>query len=202
MKLSTRLYVVTAAALITLVLMVGFMVAFVNPIVVNYSAAKIDAMTIKSVNRAVSQVVGTNTYRDLVDIRYDAQGKITSLTSDMIQINTLASSIALTAQGELDILATDGLDVPIGTFTGLPILTGKGRNINIGVIPIGSISTSFTSEFTSAGINQTRHRIVLTVHSTVHLVLPLHNRAVHAEIQVMLCESIIIGEVPEFFFHR
>jgi len=178
------------------------MIAFVNPIVVNYSAAKIEAMTIKAVNRSINQIVRHDTFRDLVDIRYGGDGKITSLTTNMLQMNGLASDIAVKTQYEIERLATVGIEVPLGTFSGLPILTGKGRNIKLRVVPVGSINCSFASDFSAAGINQTRHRIILRVNSIVNLVMPLTTRRIEAVVEVMLCESIIIGEVPEWFFSR
>jgi len=175
---------------------------FVNPIVVAASRAKIEAMTVKAVNHAVSSIVSIGTYRELTDIRYDANGKITSISANMMQMNGMSSDIALASQGYLELFATTGIPVPIGTFSGFPIITGKGPDVNLRVVPVGATNVRFDSQFTSAGINQTHHRIVLKVRTLVNLIMPLGSRHVEAEIEALLCESIIIGEVPEFFLSR
>lgn len=180
----------------------AFTLAFVNPIVVDYTHAKIEAMTVKATNRAVNNIVSANTYRELLIIKYDAAGKIQSLTSNTLQMNNLSSDIALLAQGELELLANMGIAVPLGTFSGWPLLTGMGPSVNLRVVPVGSVNCSFLSEFIGAGINQTRHRVVLKVHSVVNLVMPLTSRRAEAEIEVLLAESIIVGEVPEFLFTK
>ena len=182
------------------VLGIVFMVVFVNPIVASYSQAKIEAMTVKAVNRAISQVVSAGAYRDLTIVHYGSDGKITGISANMLQINGLSSDIALVSQNFLELFATQGITVPAGTFSGMPILTGKGPDVHLRVVPVGSVNCAFTSEFIGAGINQTHHRIVLLVRTSVNLIMPLGSRSVAAEIEVLLCESVIVGEVPEFMF--
>ena len=178
------------------------MLAFVNPVVFNYSRAKIEGMTVKAVNRSVYSAVSADTYNKLVDIRYDSGGKITSLTTNMLQMNGLSSDIALKGQREIELLASVGIAVPLGTFSGIPVLTGKGPDVTLRIVPVGSIYCTFASDFSSAGFNQTRHRITLKVRSKVNLIMPLATRRVESEIDVMLCESIIVGEVPEFLWTK
>ena len=187
---------------LVIVAVLAFMLAFVNPIVFDYSRVKIEGMTVKAVNRSVYSAVSTDTYKDLVDIRYDTAGKITSLTANMFQMNWLSSDIALKSQREVELLASVGITVPLGTFSGIPVLTGKGPAVTLRVVPVGSIYCTFASDFSSAGFNQTRHRITLKVRSKVNLVMPLATKRVEAEVEVMLCESIIVGEVPQFLWTK
>ena len=175
---------------------------FVNPIVADYSKAKIETMTVKAVNRAVAETVNTGTYQQLTEITYGADGKITGMHANVAQINGLSNEIALRSQGFLELFASTGISVPVGTFSGVPVFTGKGPDIKLRVVPVGSVNCIFESEFLGAGINQTRHRVMLKVKSIVNLVMPLGSRNVTAEIEVMLCESVIVGEVPEFYFSK
>lgn len=179
-----------------------FMFVFVNPVVINYSKAKVEGITVKAVNKSISSIVSADTYKNLVDIRYDSAGKITSLTTNMLQMNGLASDVALKGQKEIEHISQLGIAVPLGTFSGLPILTGKGPDVVLRVVPVGSINCTFSSDFSEAGFNQTRHRIVLKVRSKVNLIMPLVTHRVEAEVDVMLCESIIIGEVPAFLWTK
>jgi len=180
----------------------GFMIFFVNPIVAAAAKAKVEALTTKAVNRAIAGIVSAGTYRELTNIRYDERGKITSISANMLQMNGLSSDIANSSQHFLEMFAATGIAVPLGTFSGLPLLTGKGPNVNLRVVPVGSIRCKFDSHFLGQGINQTLHRITLIVQSLVNLVMPLGSRTVAAEIEVLVCDSIIVGEVPEFFFAR
>ena len=178
------------------------MIFFVNPVVAGASKAKIESMTVKAVNRAISGVVKVGTYRELVNIQYDSLGKITSVSTNMMQMNGLSSDIANLSQNFLELFASQGISVPLGTFSGMPILTGKGPGVNLRVVPIGAVTCSFNSEFIGAGINQTLHRITLKVKSVVNLIMPLGSHHVTAEVDVLLCDNVIVGEVPEFLFTR
>ena len=179
-----------------------FMVFFVNPIVAGYSKSKIESMTVNAVNNAIAKVMTIGIYRELTFIHYDTQGKISGLSVNMVQMNRLSGDIALTSQGFMETFAQAGLGVPVGTFSGLPVLTGRGPNVTLKVVPAGAVYCTFDSEFVGQGINQTVHRIMLHVNTTVNLIMPLGSRNIKAEIQVLLCDSIIVGEVPEFFFSR
>ena len=96
-------------------------------------------------------------------------------------------------------IGEQGLDIPIGTFSGMPILVGRGPSVNIKMMPIGSISSSYKSEFTTAGINQTNHKIYVTISSKINVVLPTANQTVETSTQVLICENIIVGKIPETY---
>ena len=71
------------------------------------------------------------------------------------------------------------------------------------MIPVNGFSASsiILSQFESAGINQTNHKIYLTISSTVSTVIPLITSRVNAEQEVLISESIIIGKVPEVYLY-
>ncbi len=56
------------------------------------------------------------------------------------------------------------------------------------------------SSLTSAGINQTLHTVSLEVTASVEIVLPSGPRDVSTVTDVLLCESVIVGKVPDAFF--
>ena len=67
------------------------------------------------------------------------------------------------------------------------------------IVPVGAVSTEFMSEFSSAGINQTRHRIFLKLDTTVQMVIPTGTQTARVSAQVPVAESIIVGAVPDSF---
>ena len=62
-----------------------------------------------------------------------------------------------------------------------------------------AVSAAFSTEFESAGINQTRHKIYLSLQTSVRLVIPSGARQVLLQSQVLIAESIIVGEVPQSY---
>jgi sporulation protein YunB len=94
-----------------------------------------------------------------------------------------------------------GFNVPLGTFTGIRFLNALGPNINLKMVPIGNVNCSFYSQFTSVGINQSHHRIYITMTASVSILLPIATHTITTMEQILICESIIIGEVPETYLN-
>jgi len=82
------------------------------------------------------------------------------------------------------------------------LFAAGGPKINVRVIPTGSVETDFESEFVSAGINQTRHRIYLEVKTTVGIVVPFTDKKTEITTRIPVAETVIIGDVPEFYIDR
>ena len=57
----------------------------------------------------------------------------------------------------------------------------------------------FVSEFEQAGINQTRHKIYLDVMTEVDIIIPTAESTVNTITQVLVAESILIGNVPDTY---
>ena len=66
---------------------------------------------------------------------------------------------------------------------------------------IGVVSGKFKSEFTSVGINMTKHSLLLDINVHVNIVLPVKSYDINSTNQVLLAESIIVGKVPEFYLN-
>ena len=71
--------------------------------------------------------------------------------------------------------------------------------MHVRIVPVSAVSAVFSTEFESAGINQTRHKIYLSLQTTVRLVIPSGAKQVALGSQVLVAESIIVGEVPSSY---
>ena len=59
--------------------------------------------------------------------------------------------------------------------------------------------TKFLSEFVQAGINQTNHKIYVNLTATINVVLPVANKQIVSNTQLLICENIIVGKIPEVY---
>ncbi len=174
----------------------------VNPVIIESSNAKIRSLSQKAVEDAIYETINDSAiYDTLIMISRDAEGNVVYISANTLQINMLARELARVAQEKLENLGAHGIDIPIGTFTGMPIFVGRGPNINIKLLPIGSISCKFSSEFINAGINQTNHKIYLNVTSKVSVILPTANQTIETTTQIMIAESIIVGKIPDTYLN-
>lgn len=175
-----------------------YLVLVVNPVVFNYADAMVNAVTVQAVSSGVADVVKTDTYSSLTDIRRDTNGTITSINADALAMNVLAAQVSARAQSYLTDRSMEGIMVPIGTFSGVPFLVGRGVPVKLKLQLVGAVNCNFESEFKSAGINQTEHKITLRSYATVDVILPLYSKRTNVVIEMLFSDSIIVGEVPEF----
>lgn len=174
----------------------------VNPVIIESSTAKTRSLSQKAVEQAIYETIkDSSIYDTLIMINRDTEGNVVYISTNSLQINMLARDLTRAAQEKLEILGAKGIDIPLGTFTGMPIFVGRGPNINIKLLPIGSISCKFNSEFINAGINQTNHKIYLTVTSNVSVILPTANQTIATTTQIMIAESIIVGKIPDTYLN-
>jgi len=158
------------------------------------------SMAVETLNRAVKLVTENDVeYDDLMDAQLDAEGRVTMLRADTMRMNELAAETALRAEDELNNTENQFVNIPLGAALGIRSLSGFGPRMSMQILPIGAVHASFDTEFESAGINQTRHRIFLTLRATVSLIIPTGSQLVEVETTMPIAESIIVGHVPDSF---
>ena len=188
-----------------LILLVLLLTAAVIAMEQNLSQTMLDmafaraySMAVETINRAVKQAMGQGvTYEELIDAQMDAQGRVSMLNT--MRMNELASQTALLAERELGSAENQVVEIPLGAALGVSFLSGFGPRLEVQILPVGAVHTSFDTEFETAGINQTRHKIFLNLRATVSLIVPTGSQLVEVTSTVPIAESIIVGEVPESF---
>lgn len=173
----------------------------VCPIVVSLSQEKIRSLSTRVISQAIGDtIISKNvTYDNLVSISYSSQGKIELIEVDTVEVNLLIREITKELQRHFDNLSNEGIEIALGTFTGIPFLYGIGPNVSVQLVPVGAISTKLNSNFSSAGINQTIHRLNFLVCASVGMVLPANTQNIKTEMEVALCESILVGDIPDVY---
>lgn len=167
-------------------------------VILSMAYARAEAMAVEYIHRAAEDVMGGQAalYSEMVTVRTDAQGRVTMLEANAARMNQLATLTALRAQEMLRSAEQQSVGIPLGAALGIPFLSAAGPRVQVRILPVGAVSAAFSSEFESAGINQTRHKIYLSMHTSVRLVIPTGASTVDLNSQVLIAESIIVGEVP------
>lgn len=193
------LRILIALAILFAILM-AILIINLQPTALNLAEAKARALATDALNDAIASVMDQNIdYGDLMQITYDSTGKVSMLCANTMRMNELGSRIVLKAQSNLNAASAQVIRIPLGAASGMAIFEGTGPNISIKMLPVGSVNTEFKTEFQSAGINQTRHKIYLEATARVDLVLPNNAESIAIRTQVPVAESIIIGDVPDSY---
>jgi len=189
-----------AVLLLTLTLAGLWMQRNLSQVVLSMAYANARSLAVHVLNQAVQEMVDTGiAYDEIMQVHRDEAGRVTLLKANTSLMNGLASETALRAQASLASLENQFISIPLGAALGMTILAGSGPRIRVQILPVGAVSAQFSTEFQSAGINQTRHRILLTLEATVRLVIPTGVREVAVSTQMAVAESIIVGQVPDSF---
>lgn len=177
-----------------------YFVFLVTPLIVNTSKAQIKVIATKSMNYAITEAINQNiSYDDLVNIITDGYGKINMIQANTVKINNISTMIERITLSHLLEVGRNPIEIPLGAFTGITLLSGLGPPVEIEIFPYGEVGCRFLSQFISAGINQTQHKIYVQVDTFVNVVLPFQSVKVKMSNEVLVCESVIIGEIPDTY---
>ncbi len=202
-KDEVRKFILTISIILISSILIGTFIYVdksLTPTIKVLAETKAEEIANRSINKAVGEVVKDKIdYSDLIHTKLDSQGKISMMQANTVMMNKIASDVALEIQNELKQVKTTTSYIPIGTALGSPILAKYGPQIKVSIEPIGTVYVDFKTKFESAGINQSRHIIYLEVKTEVKVVIPLITETKAIQTQVPICETVIVGDVPESY---
>ena len=162
-------------ALVILILIVavglGLLTIRFQRIFMEYAVNVCEDSAIKEINTLMEDEVFSHPdeFADLVVLERDSDNHITALRTDIIAVGKVKARIVNGLFDRLDYLEETQTEVPLGTVFAPNLFTGMGPRVKVGLAGLAQMEAQFVSAFTSAGINQTRHRILIEVLSA-HLI--------------------------------
>ena len=129
----------------------------------------------------------------------DDEGNITAIVTDTPRLNMLSSEL-LSEVVEAANAGDINVHVPLGDLLGSSLLLGKGPAVPMKVTLLTSSRVNWKNRLTDAGINQTRHQLVLEVRVDADVLLPWEIRSAQITDEVLISETVIVGRVPQTLF--
>ncbi|EOD00704.1 sporulation protein YunB [Caldisalinibacter kiritimatiensis] len=195
-KKRTFIIIVTLLVFLTY----GFIIVDRNlkPTVLAISEVKARVIATQAINDAVKAKLKDEVkYKDLIFVKYDSEGKVTMMQANTVLMNSIASDVALEVQNNIMQIATKEIKVPLGNALKSQLLAQWGPKIKIKIVPKGTVTVDFATEFEESGINQTRHKIYLVVVTDVKVIVPLASDTVRIATNIPIAETVIVGDVPD-----
>ncbi|MBS4786456.1 MAG: sporulation protein YunB, partial [Clostridiales bacterium] len=173
----------------------------VRPYIQNISSYQARIYATKVINDALySELAKENIrYDNLVTLTQNAQGEITSLQTDMVALNRLRGRATDAVIQEIANMDQQNIFLSLGTLSGVQLFSGRGPDLNLKVVPAGYMTTEIENRFDTAGINQTRHQIMLKMDMRVMAIIPGYSVSTDIHTEYCLAETVIVGTVPEAF---
>ncbi len=167
-------------------------------------APVISTVVTETTRMKVSEAIDDMTEKQLYEVEYgdfvilgtDSDGNVTFVQMNSVAVNLFARRVTSLIRGEMEKFEEQGIAIPLGTITGVPLLSDIGPELTYNVLDLGVVDADFYSEFSSAGINQTLHRLYMKIIVNMRIVLPGYSLAFDNSSTVMICENVIAGDVP------
>lgn len=169
----------------------------IRPVLLELALAQTTNEITAVIDRAVSEQAVE--YTELVTLERSEAGEIIALSSNMARSNALRAQLLEATLDALRGLETREMEIPLGTLLGWELLSGRGPTIKVKILYTGTASAEMENQFSSAGINQTRHQILFRLNAQVCVLLP--GRQVRETVSAGVCaaETVIVGKVPETY---
>ena len=186
--------------ILCLILTTAFLIFEIKlfPIIEKMAIAEGKNLATATLNESIYSVIRDNGADDVVLLEYGDSGEIVSLTTDATRVNLIKSMISCDIESRLSDNPTK-LKIPLGSLTGIKLLSGRGPDICIKALPVRSVTTDIGAVFLEAGINQTWHRVVLNVSLDLDMLVLSHAIDCHVSDTVVLTDTVIVGRVPDAY---
>lgn len=192
----TVVFIIIALCAATLV----YLRLVVLPVAQSYSSDRIKARTVAVVNSSVASTLASDkSTADVVKVTFDSENNVTAVSVDTVILNEIIRNVIRSVQSSLDGIGRGGITIPLGTLSGISVVSGVGPEIDVRVIPVGIAEATVATSFTEVGINQTRHVISLKLVTDVNLYLAGASGNVKTTTEVPVAEHIIVGKIPDTY---
>ena len=193
------LWLTLAAALAVAFVLIRGMESRLGPNLALLARTQLHNQVSALLERTVSEALGQVDYGDLVDIRRDQSGAILSLTTDTAALNRLRTQLASQILEALNSASATTVRIPLGSLLGGELIWARGPGLTVRAVAAGTVSAQFESEFSSAGVNQTIHRLELALSVPMTVLLPGGGVEETVALRLPVAETVIVGQVPDAY---
>lgn len=191
----------------TVILLCVLMVAFLlfrsryRQVIRELAQTQVTNATSDLINDAVARQIalGDIQYDRIVYFEKDLNGRITALKTNIGEVNKLKTATLNTINDEILSMDASRIGIPLGSLILPEFLSGRGPRLPVEVLTIRNSDADFESNFSHAGINQTLHQVHMAVWVDVSVLVLGSTVSFSVEADVVVAETIIVGDVPDTF---
>ncbi len=138
-------------------------------------------------------------YADLIKFGKDQSGNIVSVTTDAYYLNKIGNNIGDEIDKRINLMKSYTVKIPFSVLFSEQLINGRGPKLPIVFVMTGITTTDFENEFTDAGVNQTHHRIMMSITVNAYVIHSGNVTVVPYQTNVCIAESIVVGITPQTF---
>ena len=172
-----------------------------RPVILRYAESAAETLLLDASNRAILDILNEQniSYNDIVSLSREESGRVTSLETDIVKINSLKSLISNRLSEIIAGKEYYDLNIPLGTFFSSVYTSGYGPKIHFKMQLTATARVNFSHEFKSAGINQVLHIVMVDMNISGCLVIMGYSGGISVSNSAMAAQTIIVGTTPDAF---
>ena len=196
-----RVCIILILALVLLVFGFIYLRSTYRDVIRELAETQVKNTTSDLTNDAIAKQIedGVVQYDRIVYFEKDLDGRITALKTNIGEVNRLKTDILNIINDEILVLDNSDIGIPLGSLFLPELLSGRGPAIPVHILSIRNSDATFQSNFTQAGINQTLHQVTMEVSIDVSVLVLGQTDSFTLESQVVVAETVIVGQVPNTF---
>lgn len=198
---SNNIFVNIVIVIVVAVFTYSIIVKAINPIIEEQCKDNAKNIASKIANEQASIIMNNYKYEDIITIVRDSNGNIKMLQTNIKSVNELTSDIPLKIIEEFKKENNSNISIYLGSILGLKMLSATGPKMHVKIANIGNVDTTLESQFTAQGINQTLHRIYLSLDCEATILTPYSTIKQKITNQILIAESVIVGNVPDSYYN-
>ena len=172
-----------------------------RPVILRYAESAAETLLLDASNKAILDILNEQgvSYNDIVTLSREESGRVTSLETDIVKINSLKSLISNRLSGIIAGKEYYDLYIPLGTFFSSVYTSGYGPKMHFKMQLTATARVNFSHEFKAAGINQVLHIVMVDMDISGSLVITGYSGGISVLNSAMAAQTIIVGTTPEAF---
>ncbi len=182
-------------------IIMGYIYYKMQPVILRYAESIAETVMLNSANEAIVNIFKDEkiNYNDIAVLTQNNDGKIISLEIDTYKINHFKSLISNEISKIIANRERYSVSIPVGSFLANTYTTGFGPDINFKMQITTTAYVDFDHEFSSAGINQVLHRVVVKIKICGSLLVAGYKKGITVNTSSIAAQTVIVGTVPENF---
>lgn len=173
--------------------------AFLRRMLNEYPMSNGCELLLNTMNTAMQGVLAEQPMSvDKVD--YAPNGTVRAIQCNAAAVNNVKVQFLNRLQSEIAKKGQNlSVSVPLGTLLGSEYTLGLGPKLHFKVQFSTTFHAALKSEFLNAGVNNTLHRISMTVSGEIYILIPWSRCEKTVTTDYLLSETVIAGTVPEAY---
>ncbi len=187
--------------LLVISVFLGYIYYKMQPVILKYAESVAETVMLNSANEAIVKILKDDNinYDDIVTLRKNENGLVTSLETNVYNTNYLKSGIS----NEISKIIADKerytVGIPIGTFLLNSYTSGLGPDLNFKMQITTTAFADFENTFRAAGINQVLHSIYIRIKINGSILIAGYKKNISVQTSAMVAQTVIVGDSPDAF---